>query len=120
MESVKTPAQAQQAINQQLASAGLDSISRAQFYRLQSVLVGYLKERCLPAERVIYTDRQIRLLYLIARLQMTLRNYRLTRQMLRAVINSLPAGTRFYERFPSFSSIDSFFLEQFADLAGCA
>ena len=113
MEIPVTPAEALKAINQQLNRAGVEPISRATFYRLQPLFVQtFPRTKLVTSGRLLYVGRVIRFLYLCARLQVVLRNYRLTRLMLQAVMDSLQ-GAGFDQRFPTMSAIDSFFATEF-------
>ena len=120
MEVLRKPQQARQLISDQLRELGLPELSQSQFYRVKRILSDYQQSVGKRPTAYLYSSDEIRLLYMVARLQLILKNLKLTAITFRLVIKSLPPGTLFRDRFTSFSSIDSFILVEMAGYQACA
>jgi hypothetical protein len=109
MTSLRKFPQAMESINAQLMRHGCPCLSQSQFYRLRAILVEYQRSRRLRPCRVLYTETEIRILYLLSRFQVILNNFRQTSEAFGMLMAQINQRGKFGDRFPTFSSIDSFF-----------
>jgi len=95
-------------------------MGRERYGNVKRILSDYQQSVGKRPTAYLYSSDEIRLLYMVARLQLILKNLKLTAITFRLVIKSLPPGTLFRDRFTSFSSIDSFILVEMAGYQACA
>lgn len=100
-------------LNAELSKTGEEQLSRRRLYRIRELFseIYPYSEKVSGSGRMVYDDQVALWLYFAVNLHLRLRSYRLDLIFLKGLDQQLAAqNRRFTECFPSFSAINSYFV----------